>query len=133
MSGVACDDGPYDPEVATATWLADGEFSTDDTVYRGVGAIKEFFAGLSAAFTLHIFTNMELQACDGEGRTTVRCYGLEAPVLHDVAHFGAFAHLVVQDHPTGGRSFYRWQQKVHLITPALLGWVRGPKVANQTS
>lgn len=129
-SGAACDAGPYDPLEATAGWLDDGEFSTDGSAYVGVEAIRAFFAGLTAGFTLHLFTNFELE--DGD-ETVVRCYGLEAPSLHDVAHFGGFTHRVIHRQQDEVAGFVRWQQGIHLITPALKGWVRGPKIADQTA
>jgi hypothetical protein len=133
-SGVACDAGPYDPEEATGGWHTDGEFVNGETGYQGIGAIRDFFAGLSATFTLHIFTNIELQDHDVEtNRTTVHCYGLEAPSLAGVAHFGAFTHLIVQERQNAITRCRRWCQRIHLITPALAGWVRGPKIADQTS
>lgn len=132
-SGAACDTGPYDPSVATAAWRADGEFGTDATVYRGRDSIHEFFDGLSATFTLHVFSNIELKGYDAAGRPIVHCYGLEAPALGGVPHFGAFTHLVICDPPPAVETLRSWQQRIHLITPVLLGWVRGPKVAEQST
>lgn len=129
-AGIACDDGPYDAAKATAAWAHAGEFSSEQDTFTGIAEIRRFFEGLAADFTLHIFTNLE-EMGDGAG-TTVHSYGLEAPVLGGVAHFGAFTHIITVDHTSAKPLIARWRQRIHLITPALQGWVRGPKVADQT-
>ncbi|KUI38557.1 hypothetical protein [Mycobacterium sp. GA-2829] len=131
-AGVACDDGPYDADMATAGWHHDGEFSSEDETFTGIDDIRRFFEGLVADFTLHIFTNLE--EVGGTADTpVVHGYGLEAPVLGGVAHFGAFTHTITHDHTTATPLTARWRQRIHLITPALYGWVRGAKVVDQTA
>lgn len=132
-AGVACDDGPYDAETATAGWHVDGEFSSENETFTGLADIRRFFEGLAADFTLHIFTNLEEVRTGTDSATTVvHGYGLEAPVLGGVAHFGAFTHTITQDHTSALPLTARWRQRIHLITPVLQGWVRGAKVADQT-
>lgn len=130
-SGSACDEGPYDSEQAIAGWDPAGVFTSDGDTFDGIDAIRDFFDGLAANFTLHIFTNVE--ETDSVGSATVtHCYGLEAPVLGDVAHFGAFTHSITQDHSSASPLIESWRQRIYLITPVLQGWVRGGMIADQT-
>lgn len=130
-NGVACDTGPYELEGMLAGWHAEGIFESDNDRYEGLDEIGEFFGPLAAEFTLHIFSNPEVIAVE-PGSVTLGCYGLEAPVLGGVAHFGAFSHQATFDTSGATALTRRWRQTIHLITPATLGWVNGPQIAEQT-
>lgn len=131
-SGAACDEGPYGPS-ASDGWHQAGVFVTDGQTFHGRSELESFFASLSTPFTLHIFTNFEALRDTALTAPTVRCYGLEAPVLGITPHFGAFIHDIGLAKTDGQTSIRRWHQQIVLITPTLIGWVRGARIADQTS
>lgn len=129
--GYACDIGPYDLASVLQGWHPDAVFQNGEERYEGIEQLTEFFGGLSAPFTFHIFCNFETLATDPDS-VTVHTYGLEGPILNGRGHFGAFEHIQTMDTVSLPSRSREWYQSIHLITSVDQGWVDGPAIADQT-